>query len=84
MVGQLGVLQEGTVDENYPVDENDKTTWSFSSEWTSSTNILGLVVFRCSDHPLIRHCLGTLSATTISCPQNKSNKTKYFLPSLIR
>ena len=54
LIGQVGVLQEGTVDENYPVDENDKTTWGFSSEWTSSTNILGLVVFRCSVHPLIK------------------------------
>ena len=69
------------MDENYPVDENDKTTWGFSSEWTSSTNILGLVVFRCSVHPL-DIAFGTLSATPMSCPQNKSNKTKYFLPSL--
>ena len=40
-------FQEGKVDENYYMNESDKTTWDFSSEWSSSTNILGLVVFRC-------------------------------------
>ena len=66
------------MDENYPVDENDKTTWGFSSEWTSSTNILGLVVFRCSVHLLIR--LKTLPWNASPPVQNKSNKRQIFPP----
>ena len=49
-------FQEGTVDQNYSMDENDKTTWGFTSEWTSSTNILGLVVFRCLMLNLFAKC----------------------------
>ena len=70
------------MDENYPVDENDKTTWSFSSEWTSSTNILGLVVFRCSFLSLKDIALDRLPASPISSLVLKirATNTKYFLP----
>ena len=29
----------------YMIDEQDKDTWMFKGDWSSSTNILGLVVF---------------------------------------
>ncbi len=31
--------------DGYTIKEDDKSTWMFKSEWSSSTNILGLVVF---------------------------------------